>query len=87
MVRPEFQRRGLGRLLTEKCNEVADARGAATYVRAQPGAAGLFIQTGYEVLERIDFDLNDFGAEGGRTAIFVMRREPGAKEQRGRSLD
>jgi ribosomal protein S18 acetylase RimI-like enzyme len=87
MVRPEYQRRGLGRLLTEKCNEVADAGGAATYVRAQPGAAGLFIQTGYEVLERFDFDLNDFGAEGGRTAVFVMKREPGAKEQRGRRLD
>lgn len=83
MVRPEYQRQGLGRLLTEKCNEVADAGGAATYARAQPGAAELFIQMGYEVLERFDFDLSDFGADGGKTSVFVMKRLPSAKEQRG----
>ncbi|KAH8819253.1 hypothetical protein F5884DRAFT_760060 [Xylogone sp. PMI_703] len=76
MVRPEYQRRGFGRLLTEKCNEAADAEGVATYVRARPGAADLFIKMGYEVLERIDFDLNGFGAEGGKTAVFIMKREP-----------
>lgn len=43
MVLPEYQRRGLGRLLSQKCSEIADAGKAATYVRAQPGAAGLFI--------------------------------------------
>ncbi|KAF4636208.1 hypothetical protein G7Y89_g1862 [Cudoniella acicularis] len=82
----QYQRRGLGRLLTEKCNEVADASRAATYVRAQSKAAGLFIQMGYEVLEKIDFDLCDFGAnlKDGKTSVFVMKREPGAKEQQGR---
>lgn len=87
MVQPEYQRQGLGRLLTEKCNEIADNGGASTYVRARPNVAGLFIQMGYETLERIDFDLGDFGLEGGKTAVFVMKREPGAVEEKGRKVD
>ncbi|CZR65440.1 uncharacterized protein PAC_15340 [Phialocephala subalpina] len=87
MVRPEYQRQGLGRLLTEKCNEVADAAGAVTYVCARPGAAGLFAQMGFETLERLDFDLNDYGVQGGKTALFVMRRDSGAQNQRGQKLD
>lgn len=86
MVRPECQRQGLGRLLTEKCNAVADAVGAATYARAQPGAAALFVQMGFEILERIEIDLNELGAEGGKTGIYFLRREPGAKDQVGRQL-
>lgn len=78
---------GLGRLLTEKCNEVADAGGAATYARAQPGSANLFIQMGYEVLEKIDINMSDFGVEGGKTARFIMKREPNAKKQWGKKLD
>ncbi|KAF8858562.1 hypothetical protein BDZ45DRAFT_673848 [Acephala macrosclerotiorum] len=41
MVRPDDQRQGLGRLLTEKRHEIAGERGAATYVRVRPGAVGL----------------------------------------------
>ncbi|KUJ19685.1 uncharacterized protein LY89DRAFT_779605 [Mollisia scopiformis] len=87
MVRPEYQRQGIGRMLTKKLNEIADAGGAATHVRARPGASALFVQMGYEILERIDFDLGDYGAEGGKTALFVMRRPPGAKEEKGKKLD
>ena len=86
MVRPEFQRRGLGRLLTERCNMVADAGKAATYAKAQPEAAGLFVQMGYEILEKIEFNLGDYGAKGGKAAVFVMKREPGAIDQTGRTL-
>lgn len=86
MVRPEYQRQGLGRLLTEKCNEIADERGGATYVRARPGAAGLFVQMGFETLERIDFDLSDYGLEGGKTAVFLMRRDAGAPNQSRKKL-
>lgn len=91
MVLPSYQRQGIGRMLTEKLNAIADADGAATYVRARPGAAGLFIQMGYETLERIDFDLADFGVDLGReetkTAVFVMRRMPGGKGVNGAVLD
>ena len=91
MVDPSYQRMGLGSLLTEHMNKLADKGGAPTYVRAQPKAAALFIQIGYEVLERIDFDLKDFDADLGdaeaKTSTFAMKRVPGVKSERGRKLD
>ena len=98
MVLPTHHRQGIGRMLTEKLNAVADAWRAPTYVRARPGAAALFVQMGYETLERIDFDLKDFGVDlrslgfeskelETRTAVFAMRRMPGAKDERGAKLD
>lgn len=87
MVRPEYQRQGLGRVLTKRCNEVADAGNAATYVRAQPESAGLFIQMGFDILEKVEVNLNDLGAQGGWTTIFFMKRDPGASEMRGKKLD
>jgi hypothetical protein len=69
---------GLGSLLTEHMNKLADTGGVPTYVRAQPKAAALFIQMGYEVLERIDFDLKDFEVDladaGTKTSTFAMKR-------------
>lgn len=87
MVHPGYQRQGVGRLLTEKCNEIADRSGGVTYVRARPHAAAMFIQMGYEMLERIDFNLSDYGAVGGKTAVFTMKREPGAIREKGKKLD
>jgi hypothetical protein len=82
---------GLGRLLTEKLNAIADEGEAPTFVRARPGAAALFRQEGYETLERMDFDLKDFGVDLGdaetKTAVFVMKREVGAKGDRSATLD
>jgi hypothetical protein len=78
-------------MLTEHLSMLADEGRASTYVRARPGAAALFIQMGYEVLERIDFDLKDFGVDLGgaetKTAVFAMKRQPAAEEARGKKLD
>ena len=91
MVLPSYQGKGLGTLLTSHLNKIADEGGAPTYVRARPKAAALFIQMGYEVVERLDFDLKDFGVDlgGGETksAFFVMKRDVGAKSVKGRQLD
>ena len=86
MIDPAHQRKGLGRMLTDRCSEVADRLGVETWVRARPRAASLFFKEGYEVMRRIDFDLADFGAEG-KTAVFVMKREPFARKDAGRRLD
>jgi hypothetical protein len=60
-------------------------------VRARPGAAALFATMGYETLQRLDFDLADYGVEveGGKTktAAFIMRRMPLAKEDSEAKLD
>lgn len=73
--------------MTENCNEIADERRASTYVRAQRVAAGLFVQMRYGIFERINFDLSNYGVEGEKTGMFVMRRYANVKNHRGRKLD
>lgn len=79
MVDPAHQRKGAGRLLTQKCCDEADSHGAVTWVRARPKAASLFFKEGFEVVERINLDLAGYGAKG-KTSFFVMKREPGRKD-------
>jgi hypothetical protein len=82
-------------MLTNHFNSLADAAGAITYVRAFYKGATMFIQQGYDVLARVDVDLNEFGWKGfedeekvhGKTSFWVMKREPGAQSQRGRKLE
>jgi hypothetical protein len=73
-------------MLTQKTNEVADEIGAATFVRARPAAAAVSQKIGFEILERIDFDLGNYGAEVEKTSCWAMRREPGAKSDNGATL-
>jgi hypothetical protein len=93
MVLPEYHGMGLGTMLTEKINSVADEAGGIIYARARLGAAALFYREGYEGLKKVAYDLKDFGVddEGGKlktkTAVFIFKRQPGAKSDRGRKLD
>ena len=79
MVDPAYQRKGLGKLITKKCNEVADEKGIATYARCRPGMAAMLLKMGYEVAEKITCDLGEYGSHGV-THFYAMRREPGANE-------
>lgn len=78
MVDMPYQRKGIGRMITRKCNELADAAGAATFVRARPTSKSLFESEGYRVLEEIPMNYEDFGFPG-KPAVYVMKREPGGK--------
>jgi predicted N-acetyltransferase YhbS len=81
MVSIDHQRKGLGRILTVKANEIADEKGAATYVEAGPKAAALFRAEGFEELERLDINLEKFGAEGGTASMYIMKRDPQKRTQ------
>ena len=87
MVDTSYQRMGLGMLLTEHMSEIADEGGAATYVRARLKMTVLFVQMGYEVLERIGIELMDLGVDlaGADTkrSIIAMQREVGAESESG----
>ena len=90
MVLPSYQRLGLMTLLTEKCNSIADAHGAPTYVNARPGAAKMFYSQGFEVASVRDAELGEFDEglrgkgelENGETRFWAMRREVGVKAER-----
>jgi ribosomal protein S18 acetylase RimI-like enzyme len=76
MVDPNYQRMGIGRMITKKCNEVADATGKATFARTRPTSVDLFEKEGYRILEEIEVPYDDFGIEGS-SQVFAMKREVG----------
>lgn len=76
MVHPDYQKKGIGRMIVKKCSEIADASGIPTYVRARPTSKPLFESAGFRVLEDIKID---YGKEGVDSSIFVMKREVGGK--------
>lgn len=78
MVDTPYQRMGIGRMITKKCNEIADEAGKATFVKARPSSRPLFEKEGFRILEEIPMNYEDFGYEG-KSATFVMKREPGGK--------
>jgi hypothetical protein len=90
---PWISRYGSRHHAPEKINSVADEAGGIIYARARLGAAALFYREGYEGLKKVAYDLKDFGVddEGGKlktkTAVFIFKRQPGAKSDRGRKLD
>jgi len=65
-------------MLMHKCNAIADELGVETYARIQPSGFPLFIKQGFEVLEKWDWDLGEFGVEG-KTSMYSMKRTPVAK--------
>ena len=55
---------GLGRMITKKCNEVANAAWKATFARTRPASVKLFEKEGYRTLEVIEVPYHEFGLEG-----------------------
>lgn len=72
-------------MLTKKLNEIADSKGAATYIRARSPMASLARKLGYEVLERYEVNLAEYGGEGEWVG-WAMKREPGAKSDESATL-
>lgn len=77
MVLPEYQRKGLGRLLTAKLHETVDAVEGTVYVIARYTSASLFQKMGYQILETFVCDFADFGGVG-KESFYGLKREPGA---------
>ncbi|KAF2094603.1 hypothetical protein NA57DRAFT_80402 [Rhizodiscina lignyota] len=60
MVDPDYQRRGLGTLLTKYCNKIADEAGARTFVPARPSSKHMFEQCGFVVLDEFPIDMKKY---------------------------
>ena len=77
MVHPSYQRKGFGKLLTTKCNQLADEAGAATFVRARYTSKGMFESMGFKVLERIEVDYESMQMPPmkGDGGLYCMKRE------------
>lgn len=70
-VHPDYQGQGIAKRLLLKGLELADEAGEDVYLESTPGAKGLYLKVGFEVLE--EFTVND------RFPMTVMLRKAGSK--------
>jgi GNAT superfamily N-acetyltransferase len=70
-VHPDYQGQGIAKRLLLKGLELADKTGEDVYLESTPGARGLYLRVGFEVLE--EFNVND------KFPMTVMLRKAGSK--------
>lgn len=78
-VLPEYQRKGIGKMLSLRCNELADKAGAKTFVIAGPKGMQMLQKTGFEILVQNEIDMKNFDAREEDRKSWVMVREPQGK--------
>lgn len=76
MVHTDYQRKGLGSLLTRHCNEIADKAGGRTFVIARPASKHMFESHGFRVLGSEDLDMTKYGGDENDGRAWVLVREP-----------
>ncbi len=80
MVDSPYQKKEIWKMITRKCNEIADDAGKATFVKARLSSRPLFEKEGFRELEEIPMNYEDFGYDG-KSAMLVMKREPSLKQE------
>ncbi|KAH8807340.1 hypothetical protein F5884DRAFT_789029 [Xylogone sp. PMI_703] len=73
-VHPDYQRQGVGTLLTRHCNKVADEAGFPTYVGAASTSAVLFRKEGFQEIDCLETKIEDFGGPKGVDRSYVLLR-------------
>lgn len=74
---PEYQGRGCAGMLLQWGVEKADAAGRKCYLEATPAAYGAYRKYGWETVDEIMIDLQDY-----QHRIKVMMREPKVEEKK-----
>ncbi|KAL9108712.1 MAG: hypothetical protein Q9227_006508 [Pyrenula ochraceoflavens] len=80
---PDYQRQGLMTLLTQRCNEIADREGAATFVSARPTSKKMFESCGFMIKAERHVDMSPWGGteEDGWNWYLVREPEPLLKDE------
>lgn len=77
---PNYQRKGLGTLLSLRCNEIADKAGAKTYVVGRPNSLRMLHKTGFRALATDHIDMTKYGGSKEDGKMWILMREPQGKE-------
>lgn len=73
---PSHQRKGLGTMLSLRCNEIADKAGAKTYVVSRPNSLRMLQKTGFKTLATNHIDMTRHGGSKEDGKMWVLMREP-----------
>ena len=72
-VHPDYQGRGIAKLLLEAGLEVADKAHAKVWLSSTPKAVGMYEKNGWEIKERYATDLRKYGGEGTYSPAWMLR--------------
>jgi GNAT superfamily N-acetyltransferase len=75
-VRPEFQRKGLGGRLVEWGLQKAEERGLQVYIESTEKGLGLYLKYGMTEVDRVDVDLEPWGAKNGEWNRYALLHKP-----------
>jgi GNAT superfamily N-acetyltransferase len=81
-VDPEYQRQGVGTMLMQWGNDVADAMMLSCWLEASAKGKGLYRKLGYEEASRMEWETESFGTAD----VVRMKRERRVEEMEGRGL-
>ena len=73
MVHPDYQRRGVGKLLMEWGLDVADREGLSCRLQATPQGRGLYSKCGFENVGNMDIDMSKYGGKGIYRYVCMLR--------------
>ncbi|RDL37875.1 uncharacterized protein BP5553_05308 [Venustampulla echinocandica] len=76
MVQPEFQRLGLGSVLTRVTNEIMDGNPARTWAPARPSSIKMFRNMGFKDIATQDSHLERWGGTREDSITYFVRRDP-----------
>jgi GNAT superfamily N-acetyltransferase len=76
VVAPEYQRRGVGKLLLESGLRRADELGLATWLDASPYGLGLYKKYGFKEVKTLEFELGSWGGKAGEIhrSVCMLRK-------------
>jgi GNAT superfamily N-acetyltransferase len=77
VVRPSYQRKGLGSLLLAPVLAVADKENAKTYIEASKKGHALYLKHGWVQVDEIVVDLSPYGGDE-KERLGLLMREPGS---------
>ena len=75
-MRPEFQRKGLGGRLVEWGINKAEEKGLQVYIEATEQGLGLYLRYGMIEVDRVDVDLEPWGAKNGEWIRYALLHKP-----------
>jgi len=74
-TRPDYQKRGLGKILLQHVLDLADQEGRKAYLEGLPPGRQLYLKTGFRDLELLTFDMKALGVEEP-AVVNIMVRDP-----------
>jgi ribosomal protein S18 acetylase RimI-like enzyme len=71
---PQYNRKGLGKLLIDVCLNAADEFRAKTFLIATPAGSGLYRKLGFREIDRVSWDTVAHGGHGLVTWLCMIRQ-------------